>query len=322
MTTLTQNPTVRKAAPENCEWYHGSRMAFLANPQDTDGQYTLIETITLAGSEPPPHVHTREDEFFYILEGEATFWAGDREFHGKAGDLVFFPKNVAHAFRLNSPVAKALLIVTPSGFEEFFHTFGVPSPTMDAPPSIATPDITRFIAECERLGASFLPPGTKPADFPMPLEACRPVCRSRQTAERLNVIGADVAVLLSAEDCGGVLSVFDVEVMPQMGVPLHTHRWEDEAIYVVSGTYRMQIGEEMQTVRAGNFVHFPRGVPHSYLNIGSEPGSLLTITTPGGYEAFFREVDSLMKTCAANQSALGAIAQRHGIEIIAPPPSA
>ena len=68
---------------------------------------------------PPPHLHKGEDESFYILEGEFDFHVGDKKFTAGPGELVVLPKNIPHYFNLITDTAKALLLISPAGFEIF-----------------------------------------------------------------------------------------------------------------------------------------------------------------------------------------------------------
>jgi len=91
--------------------------------KDTDGQLTIIEQTGLSfKGGPPMHVHTEQDETFYIVEGEYVFIAGDERFALKAGDTIFLPRGVAHAFIQITERAKAVISYQPSGkMEEFFQ---------------------------------------------------------------------------------------------------------------------------------------------------------------------------------------------------------
>jgi quercetin dioxygenase-like cupin family protein len=78
-------------------------------------------------SGPPPHIHSREVESFYIIEGSLSFWVSDRKLTGSAGCLVIAPPGHTHAYK-NEGIepARALLLITPAGLEEFFQEVGVP----------------------------------------------------------------------------------------------------------------------------------------------------------------------------------------------------
>src|SRR3974390_2251471 len=76
---------------EHSVWYNGSLMTFLATGEDTHGQFALIEAVAKEGNLPPPHIHHREDEIFYVLEGKIVVSVGDRTIKGTPGTMVFLP---------------------------------------------------------------------------------------------------------------------------------------------------------------------------------------------------------------------------------------
>src|SRR5712692_3874725 len=73
------------------------------------------------GDEPPLHVDSREDEWFYMLEGEVTFHVGGESHLGTTGAFVSFPRGIPHTFTVESPSARFLLLNTPGGFERMFE---------------------------------------------------------------------------------------------------------------------------------------------------------------------------------------------------------
>ena len=116
-------------------WYNGSLMTFLATGEDTHGQFALIEAVARRGNVPPPHIHHREDEIFYILEGEIVVSVGDRTIKGTAGTMVFLPRDVPHSFTIESEQSRMLILLTPAGLEGWFKEFSVPAPAMTLPPA-------------------------------------------------------------------------------------------------------------------------------------------------------------------------------------------
>src|SRR3984893_1770104 len=79
------NPIIRKPTKGRTIAVVGDIYRFLATGDDTNGKYALWEAIVLPGGGPPPHVHSREEEGFYILEGEITFTVGDKRVVATAG---------------------------------------------------------------------------------------------------------------------------------------------------------------------------------------------------------------------------------------------
>jgi quercetin dioxygenase-like cupin family protein len=132
--SVSRHSVCRQPALENSVHYIAHTFSFLATGNDTDGAFALIHCFFRKGFMAPPHYHTLEDESFYVLEGEIDFHVGDKKCRASAGELVVLPKNVPHHFNLVSETAKALLLITPAGFEVFFQEFGRPAQSLDLPP--------------------------------------------------------------------------------------------------------------------------------------------------------------------------------------------
>jgi quercetin dioxygenase-like cupin family protein len=132
--TILQLPVCQKPTLENSVHYIAHTFSFLATGKDTDGSFSLLHCFFRKGFMAPPHYHKLEDESFYLLEGEIDFHVGDKKFKAVAGEFIVLPKNVPHHFNLISETAKALLLITPAGFEVFFREFGRPAQTLDLPP--------------------------------------------------------------------------------------------------------------------------------------------------------------------------------------------
>ena len=105
----------------------GDVYRFLATGDDTHGTYAAWEAIVPPGGGPPPHVHTREEEGFYILEGEITLHAGDQKIVATPGMFVNMAIGMPHSFKNESKQpAKMLIMVAPAGLENMFLEVGVP----------------------------------------------------------------------------------------------------------------------------------------------------------------------------------------------------
>jgi mannose-6-phosphate isomerase-like protein (cupin superfamily) len=89
-----------------------------AGRASTGGSLSVIETAIEGG--PPRHMHTREDESFYVLDGRLAVECGDERFDAAPGAFVFLPRNVPHTFRTVGGPATALVIATPGGLDEYF----------------------------------------------------------------------------------------------------------------------------------------------------------------------------------------------------------
>jgi quercetin dioxygenase-like cupin family protein len=98
-------------------------LQFIATSQETEGKYFLAKTIVPDGDDgPPPHIHTREDESFYIEKGELTFVVNDKEIVVKTGDFINIQKGEKHTWYNNSGKSTHLFITfCPGGIEEMFR---------------------------------------------------------------------------------------------------------------------------------------------------------------------------------------------------------
>jgi quercetin dioxygenase-like cupin family protein len=138
----------------------GDAYTILASGEQTGGAYCLVEAVVPPGGGPPPHIHGREDEMFYILEGEITFMTEGKTIIGKAGTFVQLPRGVAHAFKNNSNrPARMLVQCVPAGFDKFMMEFATELPSRDSVPLPPSPaEIEKLIAVAPKYGITILPP--------------------------------------------------------------------------------------------------------------------------------------------------------------------
>jgi quercetin dioxygenase-like cupin family protein len=154
-------PYVRCAGPDNSFWYLGQLMSGLAEGEDTGGRLTVFEILFPPDSGPPLHVHEREDEAFYVLEGSLSVRMSDEEFEASAGSFVFQPRGIPHTFKSSGEGARVLLLVTPSGFERYFRALSRPAEAMALPPPVGSPSpeqVARMGAALAEHGCSFVRP--------------------------------------------------------------------------------------------------------------------------------------------------------------------
>ena len=109
-------------------WVLGELLTYKIPSQRTSGAYSLFEITTRPGAGPPPHVHHREDESFYVLEGDYEFLIGGETLRVGAGFLLYFPKGILHSHKnVGEGVGRMLLTQTPGGlYEHFFEEVGKP----------------------------------------------------------------------------------------------------------------------------------------------------------------------------------------------------
>ena len=159
--SMTNEPTIRHPGEGRTIAVVGDVYRFLATGEDTNGNYAMWEAIVPPGGGPPPHVHSREEEGFFILEGEITFQIGDQRIVAMAGMFANMPVGTPHSFKNESgKPAKMLISVAPAGLEQMFFEVGVPladGATTALPPTKA--EIEKLLAVAPKYGVEIKLPG-------------------------------------------------------------------------------------------------------------------------------------------------------------------
>jgi quercetin dioxygenase-like cupin family protein len=142
-------------------WFLGILATVKAGTESTGGRVAVIEHLAPRGSGSPLHVHHREDEWFYVLEGELTFWVGGEIVTGTAGSFVYGPRGIPHTFAVSSDTARFLLVTEPAGFENFMRALAEPATELKIPaPATEPPDVEAMTRLAAEYGIEILgPPG-------------------------------------------------------------------------------------------------------------------------------------------------------------------
>jgi quercetin dioxygenase-like cupin family protein len=138
----------------------GVKMTFLITGEQTGGAYFVAEVVVRPGSGPPPHIHHREDETFYILEGEISARLGDKAITASAGDFINIPRGTPHSFKNEGDrLLRMISTFTPAGMERYFEEAFYPAPDRSAMPAMPTKElIDRAIATAPMHGLEILLP--------------------------------------------------------------------------------------------------------------------------------------------------------------------
>jgi len=155
MTTLT--PIAQQPGTGEHLWFFGGLTTIKAAG---DGAMVTEQTAP-RGSGSPLHVHHNEDEWFYVIEGELTFWVGGQVILAPAGAFVYGPRDIPHTFTVTSDQARFLLVVEPAGFENFVRTLSEPAARLEIPPApTELPDMEPMLRVAAEYGLDILgPPG-------------------------------------------------------------------------------------------------------------------------------------------------------------------
>jgi len=134
-------------------WWVGLLATIKATKEQTGGRYTLVEILAPDGYGSVLHVHHQEDEGFYILEGEMTFYVGEKTIKARPGSFLFGPKDVPHAFTVDSGPARLLFVLSPAGFEDLVRDMGEPARSLTVPPQPEAPPSEAEMQQMAAIGA-------------------------------------------------------------------------------------------------------------------------------------------------------------------------
>jgi uncharacterized RmlC-like cupin family protein len=132
------------------------------------------------------------------------------------------------------------------------------------------------------------------------------------TDELLRFGDVTILVRVSAASTGGTLDVFE-EVPPMVDTPRHVHSNEDELFYVLEGDHVIEVGDREHRAGPGATVFAPRGVPHAQRRVVAGEGRLLIVTTPGGFDGFFRDLAAADVAGTLGPDAYAAASEKYGI---------
>jgi quercetin dioxygenase-like cupin family protein len=145
-------------------WLFGAQLTILADEQQTNSTYDLVEGNFPAHMETPLHLHTKYSEKIYVLEGEFTVYTDTEVVTLRTGDFIFVAPNRPHVVAASgNQVNRALTIASPSGFGKLIRSVGIPGNEAHLPPDIQN-DFGLFMELSKVTGDVILGlPGARPA---------------------------------------------------------------------------------------------------------------------------------------------------------------
>jgi mannose-6-phosphate isomerase-like protein (cupin superfamily) len=159
---MTQNtqlpaPAVTRSDEGEALWWFAGLAEVKATAEQTGGILSIVQITEPPNAAAPLHVHHREDESFWILDGDVTFEVGDATLHAGAGDFVFAPRDIPHRYTVGSAGCRMLFIMTPGGFENLVRDMSVPARERTLPPpSDDEPDWEHVAAVAKANGCELL----------------------------------------------------------------------------------------------------------------------------------------------------------------------
>ena len=129
---------------------------------------------------------------------------------------------------------------------------------------------------------------------------------------------SEIVFKLRGAQSGGATNVFEIEVVPGLGPPLHYHETQDEWLYVLEGEFRFFLEGEVTAAPTGTFVFLPRRAPHAWQSVGERPGRLIGALVPPALERFFERF-STVESNEASVELFAVLAKDDGMIVVGPP---
>ncbi|RYJ24644.1 hypothetical protein CU044_4555 [Streptomyces sp. L-9-10] len=269
-------------------WMGDDLITFSAVSEDTGSEYAFWLDCPPPGTGPPRHVHSREEEGFFLLRGTLELKAGG--IHTTVGDGTFFaaPRGIAHEWRnVGEESAQLLTFTTPGGNEGFFLELGEPG---DGPPGKrGTMPVQEINARTPRYGVTYVENGSDGSARPLPIgEGRGPTLVLPGEGDRRYAAGATYTIKAAGLATAGAYTVTEITLEPGGSMPAHRHARYEEAFYVLEGTATALVDGEEYEASAGAVVLVPWGVHHSVRNRTDRTVRLFDLTVPGGIEDYYR----------------------------------
>jgi len=143
-------------------WFAGELYTAKAVGEDTSWAFTVLEALSPPGGSTLPHIHHREDETFYVLEGELEFMVEGSPIRVGAGSCLYVRKGTLHTYRnVGTQPARYLGVLAPAGIERFFEEVSVPAMDSSSPPPFEQEDLDRLLAIAPKFGLEIKPPSER-----------------------------------------------------------------------------------------------------------------------------------------------------------------
>jgi quercetin dioxygenase-like cupin family protein len=137
-------------------WWYGGQVAVKLTGAETAGGVGMWVWDGHRGAASPVHVHSREDEYFLVVDGHARLFVGDRHIDAGPGDLAVLPRDVPHAYLITSETARLVGMASPGGFESFFTELG--TPVVEGQPPAPAPEPALMARTAAAYGVEILGP--------------------------------------------------------------------------------------------------------------------------------------------------------------------
>lgn len=139
-------------------WSLGARFTIKAGGANGSLALAVVEALAFRSTEPPMHIHHREDEAWFVLDGQLSFHVGGEVLVAGSGSFAFAPRGLPHSFTVDVEPTRVLVFAAPAGFERFAMELGVPATGDEPPPGLSIPAPEVLGAVGERYGIEVVGP--------------------------------------------------------------------------------------------------------------------------------------------------------------------
>ena len=161
---IAPRPYLLRPGEGDSVWSLGGRFTTKLRDVDVDGRFALVEALATRATEPPLHIHHREHEAWYVLDGQLTLHVADAVLTATTGAFAFAPMGIPHTFTVDVEPTRVLVFAAPAGFERFATELGVPAVGDEPPPGLALPGLDVLGPVAERYGIEIVGPPLRALD--------------------------------------------------------------------------------------------------------------------------------------------------------------
>ena len=275
----------------------GLGVDFKLGSEETGDLLSVVEHPIQPGVLVPPHMHSQEDEYSYVIDGVIGVRIGDREFEAGPGSYILKPRNVPHTFwNASREPARLIEIIVPGGFEKFFEELGEQAQhgppdegkRMELTDRYGVKNFMDWVPELTRKHGLTLFGGPPHRQSAMK-EADGGYALAHGEGRWTWFLDALLTWKAVGADSAGQLEVVEQLGRRGFGPPLHHHKRESEAFYVLEGELTFQLGERRLRAGPGSFVFVPRTTAHAFV-VESEQARFLTVVVPAALKPFLDEL--------------------------------
>ena len=286
-------PSVRVIAKHQMLHRHwlGGQIHVAESGQSSHFGFACTLATMRAGGGPSWHVHTREEECFYIRRGVWEFEAyGQDRIRVGPGELVTLPIGIPHRFEvLDTDVddsdGQCVLWTCPGGNAQFFIELS--NPLDESEDKTMPPDLSAMTQMGHRFGIWMLDPDDEPEDFVLPLGRNRRAIVRGIEGDGHAWNGSTMHWLAESNDTAGQCEIVMLNLPPHTSLPVLQHgRYEIGAV-VLDGEVQICSESQRHIAPSDAMVHLPFGVPYQW-STGENPAQVLLLSTPHGLSSFFK----------------------------------